>query len=347
MAWLIPSLLFGVYLGATTGQWQMIVMSAATALVWLVARRFGIAGAIDFSQPISVTESAVFVGQSRLPPWSLFWRREWHDKIYEYLNQQDQDQGIADRWQFELARAAATNQQGQFFLGLANGQPLSLNLFFDSPHALIVGSTGTGKSQLLKQMLNSVLNNPRDQSEFVLIDFKGGASFSEFKVRHRVRAMLTDIDGHDTESAWLTIGQELAAREKVLAEHGCSRIEELHQKFVALPRLFIVVDELASLLAASPAATTSIAAVLARGRSLGVHFLGASQSVQGLTRAMLTNLRTRIALGDLDPIDQAQLGIKRLANSPQAPKGWAEGHLSTTSHVNSAFQFALAGPDFK
>ena len=61
LAWLVPSLLFGVYLGATTGQWQMIFMSAASATVWLAVRRFGWSGQFDFGQPIRVTDHAVYV----------------------------------------------------------------------------------------------------------------------------------------------------------------------------------------------------------------------------------------------------------------------------------------------
>ncbi|WP_296630857.1 FtsK/SpoIIIE domain-containing protein [Rhodoluna sp.] len=347
MAWLIPSLLFGVYLGATTGQWQMIVMSAATAAIWLLARRFGWGGQVDFSQPISVTESAVFVGQAKLPRLSIFWKREWHDKIFEHLNSQDDQLGLVDRWQFELTRATTATGQAQFFLGLTSGKPLTLDLVADSPHALVVGSTGSGKSLLLKQMLNSVLKNPRDQCDYLLVDFKGGAGLAQFMEHPRVKALLTDIDGHDTEKAWLAVSQELDARERMLAAHGCSRIEELQQQFVALPRLVIVVDELASLFASSQAANAAIAAVLARGRSLGIHFLAASQSVQGLTRAMLTNLRARIILGEADPIDQAQLGIKKLVSAADLPPGWLFGQITSAAHVNSAFQFAPSGPDFK
>ena len=347
LAWLVPSLLFGVYLGATTGQWQMIFMSAASATVWLAVRRFGWSGQFDFGQPIRVTDHAVYVGDRKLPAWSMLWKREWHDRIFEHLNGQQNEQSQLDRWQFEVARAAAATSQAQFFLGLANGKPLAFDPIGDSPHALIVGATGSGKSQLLKQMLNSVISNPRDQSEFLLVDFKGGASFAGFASKPRVKAILSDIDGHDSELAWQAVSSELNARERFIASHNCSRIEELHQRLVALPRLFIFVDELAALMQVSPAATIAISAVLARGRSLGVHFVGATQSAQGLTRAMLTNLRTRIALGDVDPMDQAQLGMKRATATQSLGSGWVTGQINSAVLVNTSFQFALGGPDIK
>ena len=322
----------------------MIVMSAASAGVWLAFRRFGWSGQLDLTQPVEVTNTAVFIGDKKLPRWSLLWKREWHDLIFEKINTREKSQEHLDLWHFELARAANLPAQAQFFLGLAGGKPLVFDPISDSPHALIVGPTGSGKSQLIKQMLISVLNNARDQSEFLLVDFKGGASFSGFSGKPKVKALLTDIDGHNFELAWQAVSSELDARERFLASHACSRIEELHQQFVALPRLFIFVDELAALLQASPQAANSIAAVLARGRSLGVHFVGCSQSAQGLTRAMLTNLRTRIALGEIDPLDQAQLGFKRPNLESSFGSSWVSGQISSATHVNTGFQFVIAEP---
>jgi hypothetical protein len=67
----------------------------------------------------------------------------------------------------------------------------------------------------------------------------------------------------------------------------------------------------------------------------------ATQSAQAVPRALLTNLRARVALADADPIELAQLNIKRLADAQLVPPGWARGIFQKTSEVPRQFIFPL------
>jgi S-DNA-T family DNA segregation ATPase FtsK/SpoIIIE len=107
------------------------------------------------------------------------------------------------------------------------------------------------------------------------------------------------------------------------------------------PRHYIFIDELAAVLADSPLAAAALNIVATRGRSLGIHLVAASQSVQGIPRSMLTNLRVRIALAEADPIDLAQLNLKRPAEPASVLPGWASGIFLRPGSNPSNFNFPL------
>jgi S-DNA-T family DNA segregation ATPase FtsK/SpoIIIE len=138
---------------------------------------------------------------------------------------------------------------------------------------------------------------------------------------------------------WGGIRAEVGRRELALAAKGASRIED--PIMFNLPRHYIVIDELAAALAESPLASAALTMVATRGRSLGVHLIAATQSTQGLPRAMLSNLRVRIALAEADPIDLAQLNIKRPAEPAQVVAGWGTGILQKPGSLTSYFNFPL------
>ncbi len=80
-AWLAPSLLFGIYLGATTGAWHMLVMSSITAAAWLAIKRFGAARDVDLTQPVTIAGAEAWIGDYQLPKLEVLWKREWHDLV--------------------------------------------------------------------------------------------------------------------------------------------------------------------------------------------------------------------------------------------------------------------------
>ena len=62
----------------------------------------------------------------------------------------------------------------------APGGPLVVDLRRDGPHALIAGTTGSGKSELLQTLVASLaLGNRPTQLSFVLVDYKGGSAFKD------------------------------------------------------------------------------------------------------------------------------------------------------------------------
>lgn len=305
---MLPSLLFGAYLGFSSGAWHMLGLSAITALIWLAIRRFNEGRTVDLSEPVIINGSEVWIGDYLLPKREILWKKEWHAVVF---------------------RAWQAKQNGPVF-------DLALDLEAEGVHAIIIGPTGSGKSELLKLLLGETIRK-QPNCEITLLDFKGGASFSRYQVLEQVKRFATDIDGHSPEQLWNEIRAEVGRRELGLAAKGASRIED--PIMFKLPRHYIFIDELAVALAESPLATSALTLVATRGRSLGIHLIVATQSAQGVPRTMLTNLRVRIALAEADPIDLAQLNLKRPAEPTSVLAGWASGIAQKPGSLTSHFNF--------
>jgi S-DNA-T family DNA segregation ATPase FtsK/SpoIIIE len=312
LAWMIPSILFGLYLGTTTGTWFLLAMSLITALVMVGFRRFNESRNPDLSEEVTFSGGEIWIGDYQLPNYEIFWKKEWHALVFAAHNSRKQ-QPVFD---------------------------LELNLETDLGHCLIIGPTGSGKSELMKLLLQQVVSKDPN-CELILIDFKGGATLSQFAQLPQAKLLVTDIDGHNPDDLWQQVKAELGRRELRLAACRVARIEDILELGQQLPRRYIFIDELAATLAESPVAQAALTAVAARGRTLGVHLVLATQSAQAVPRALLTNLRARVALADADPIELAQLNIKRLSDAQLVPPGWARGIFQKTSEVPRQFIFPL------
>lgn len=308
--WMLPSILFGLYLGLSSGAWHMLGMSVITAGIWVGVRKFNDGRVVDLSEPVVINGTEVWIGDYLLPRREILWKREWHALVYQaYQSRQSPPR-------FEL----------------------DLQLEESGVHALIIGPTGSGKSQLLKLLLAQTLG-AQPNCQLTLLDFKGGATFSRYAGLGQLKTLATDIDSHDPDELWSTIRAEVGRRELALAAKGASRIED--PIMFGLPRHYIFIDELAAALAESPLAAGALTMVATRGRSLGVHLVAATQSAQGIPRAMLTNLRVRIALAEADPIDLAQLNIKRPPEPASVLAGWGTGLVQKPGALTSYFNFPL------
>jgi S-DNA-T family DNA segregation ATPase FtsK/SpoIIIE len=308
--WMLPSLLFGLYLGLSSGAWHMLVMSAVTAAIWWGMRKFNDGRVVDLSEPVIINGSEVWIGDFLLPKRELLWKREWHALVYQ-------------AYQAKLSPPSFE---------------LDLQLEDNGVHALIIGPTGSGKSELLKLLLAQTIR-AQPTCQLTLLDFKGGATFGRYSFLDQLKTLATDINGHDPGDLWNAIRAELGNRELALAAKGASRIED--PIMFGLPRHYIFIDELAAALAESPLASAALTMVATRGRSLGVHLIAATQSTQGLPRTMLSNLRVRIALAEADPIDLAQLNIKRPPEPASVLTGWGTGIVQKPGTLTSYFNFPL------
>ncbi|GII34918.1 FtsK/SpoIIIE domain-containing protein [Planotetraspora mira] len=115
-------------------------------------------------------------------------------------------------------------------IGLGPEGPYEIDISRDGPHALVAGTTGAGKSELLQTLICSlaVVNRP-DEMTFVLIDYKGGAAFKEcVRLPHTV-GMVSDLDGHLTQRALSSLAAEIRRRERLLLDAGAKDIEEFHR----------------------------------------------------------------------------------------------------------------------
>ncbi|MFN8023953.1 MAG: FtsK/SpoIIIE domain-containing protein [Acidimicrobiales bacterium] len=201
---------------------------------------------------------------------------------------------IARRWRAPGADDAAAP------IGVAVDGMIDLDLVRDGPHGLIAGTTGSGKSELLRTfVLSSAIAQPPDRLSFVLVDFKGGATFDDLTRLPHVAGVVTDLEPRLAERVLRGLRAEVTRREHVLRELGCADLAAARRRTGAsvAPRLVVVVDEFAALALEHAALLHALVDVARRGRSLGVHLVLATQRPAGVvSEEIRTNTDLRIAL---------------------------------------------------
>ncbi|MFG2959293.1 FtsK/SpoIIIE domain-containing protein [Streptomyces sp. NPDC048291] len=194
-------------------------------------------------------------------------------------------------------------------LGIGYDGEFAVDLVRDGPHALIAGTTGSGKSELLQTLVATlaVVNRP-DEMTFVLVDYKGGSAFAECADLPHTVGLVTDLDTRLVERALVSLGAELRRRETQLAQAGAKDIEDYLDKrarggnaLPPLPRLLLVIDEFASMARELPEFISGLVNIAQRGRSLGIHLVLATQRPGGaVTPDIRANTNLRIALRTTD-----------------------------------------------
>ena len=185
-------------------------------------------------------------------------------------------------------------------IGRSEHGDVVVDIVGDGPHALVTGTTGTGKSELLVTWITAIaaVNGP-DRVVFVLADFKGGTAFEPLRELRQVAAVITDLDEDGARRGVSSLRAELRRREAVLAAAGARDVRD-----VTMPRLVIVVDEFAALLAEHPDLGAVFTDVAARGRALGMHLILGTQRAAGVVRdALAANCPLRISLRVGDAAD--------------------------------------------
>lgn len=204
-------------------------------------------------------------------------------------------------------------------IGVAAGEPVVIDLVEDGPHAVVIGVTGSGKSELLTTWVAGLCRGRSAQEVSVLlVDFKGGRTFDALVGLPHVTGVLTDLDDAQALRAIDSLHAEIRHRERTLAEHGARDVAAVPG---VLPRLVIVVDEYAALVAAHPRLHDLFGDIAARGRALGMHLILASQRAAGSFRdAVLANAPLRIAMRVTDAADsRAVLGTDDAAHLSGLP----------------------------
>lgn len=196
-------------------------------------------------------------------------------------------------------------------IGVSVGGLFEVDLDRDGPHALVAGTTGSGKSILLQTLVASLAvgNSPADMA-FLLIDYKGGAAFGECARLPHTAGLVTDLDPRLTERALDSLGAELRRREALFAQDGAVDLRSYHDREPSIPigRLVIVVDEFATLVEELPEFVNGLVNVARRGRSLGVHLVLATQRPSGaVSPEIRANTTLRIALRVTDRAESADV----------------------------------------
>ena len=339
--WYLPSMLIGLGFGFSSGYWQLALIS-----VLMVGILVGTQGyknrypQFDENSVVHTSNAAVAIGNRVLPRFQFLWKAQWHQLFLTELSRASAGDHFAralDRIRQEHFRVIGAVGELSCWIGASEQRELTLDLVSDGPHLIIVGPTGSGKSEFLRLLITSL--RATQNFELALFDYKGGAALEEFA--QGSLGMATDLDQESQLELYTLLANELAKRERLFASAKCSSIEQYVAAGNSLPRLVVVVDEFVAALSSGPKALATIEDISARGRSLGMHLVAATQSLSGVSRAMLTNLRARVAMFSSDPIDMVQLGINPGKHKPTIINGWASAIVYCGSNQAESFSFPL------
>lgn len=269
---------------------------------------------------IRIIKNRIWLDDYRMPRGEFFWSAEQAEFIFQRLALESTDSQSRRDY---LAGNFQNSEAMSFVLGFSAESLVRRSLVADSPHALLIGSTGSGKTQLMKQLLSQLVACD-EQPLLVCIDFKGGVGLRQFE--NQSIEFASDHDLQNAERVILAIESELSERE-------LGRNETRH--------LIIAIDELAHLLAKVKRAADVLAAVAARGRSAHMYLIMTNQNTVGLGRQMLSNTGIRVLIGSADPVDAAILGQPQRI-SPRVDAGFAVAQVLSHGQPAEGFTFALS-----
>ncbi|WP_037607526.1 type VII secretion protein EccC [Streptacidiphilus rugosus] len=271
--------------------------------------------------------------------------------------------GVGDAASVDTARTwrpRPVHERLRVPIGLgAGGEPVILDLKEAAlegmgPHGLCVGATGSGKSELLRTLvLGLAMTHSSETLNFVLADFKGGATFAGMADMPHTSAIITNLAEELTlvDRMRDSITGELNRRQELLRAagnyaniHDYERARAAGAPLEPLPSLLLIIDEFSELLTAKPDFIEMFIQIGRIGRSLGVHLLLASQRLEeGKLRGLDTYLSYRIGLRTFSAAEsRAALGVPDAYHLPPVP---GVGYLKFGTDVMAQFKAAyVSGP---
>lgn len=134
-------------------------------------------------------------------------------------------------------------------LGMSADGVVDIDLVRDGPHGLIAGTTGAGKSELLRTLVVSLAAHVSpDHLTMVLVDFKGGSTFDACARLPHTVGVVTDLDDGLAERVLVSLDAEVRRRERLLRAAAVDDLTSYRRSSQpALSRLVVVIDEFASL----------------------------------------------------------------------------------------------------
>ena len=270
---------------------MLLWLSLATLAVWLLHSQ---KKAFDLSAPVTFDGARVWIGDRRLGLSPALWGADIRNLVFSKAFESDPLEGKDDK---ELFLSC---------IGISSeGDLISSPISSSTPHAILIGPTGAGKTELMKLVASQY------HAEIWAIDFKGGSGFRDFP------GLSSLITNHDFEriSDWQS---ELACREN----------RQLN------PELLIVVDELGEALKKLPVANF-LEQVAAKGRSLNIMLLCANQTLSQIPRTIWVNCANRFSVR-ADLVDRSQLGFS--GKPPELVSGVGVAELLSAGK-QTAFRF--------
>ncbi|BBY44636.1 type VII secretion protein EccCa [Mycolicibacterium celeriflavum] len=235
----------------------------------------------------------------------------------------------------------------------ATGEPLLFDLKDEAeggmgPHGLMIGMTGSGKSQTLMSILLSLLTtHSADRLIVIYADFKGEAGADIFRDFPQVVAVISNMAEKRSLADRFadTLRGEVARREQLLMEAGrrvqgsaFNSVLEYEAAIAAghdlppMPTLLVVADEFSLMLSDHPEYADLFDYVARKGRSFRIHILFASQTLDvGRIKDIDKNTSYRIGLKVASPAVSRQIiGVEDAFHIEAGPDHKGEGFLVPT-----------------
>lgn len=248
---------------------------------------------------------------------------------------------------------------------IALGKGVSGKMYYENlakmPHALIAGTTGSGKSVMIHNVVTSLLyKNSPENLRFIFIDPKRVELTLYNKIPHLLMPVITDPKKAVLALKWA--GKEMSRRYDILEKHTVQNIDSYHKNILvpavdifkkegskeenkiklpeAMPYIVIIIDELADIMQAYPRELESSIVRLAQmSRAVGIHLILSTQrpSVNVITGLIKANIPTRLALQVASQIDSRTIldsrGAEELLGSGDML--FLTGRMSSAQRVQS------------
>ncbi|WP_276329023.1 type VII secretion protein EccCa [Crossiella equi] len=245
-------------------------------------------------------------------------------------------------------------------LGLdPEGRPVELDLKESAengmgPHGLVVGATGSGKSELLRTLVTGLaVTHSSETLNLALIDFKGGATFAGMTGLPHTCAVITNLSDDLTlvDRMADALNGEMLRRQELLRAAGnfasvrdYERARENGAPLAPLPSLLLIIDEFSELLSSRPEFVDLFVMIGRLGRSLAVHLLLASQRLEeGRLRGLEAHLSYRIGLRTFSAAEsRTVLGVPDAYHLPAIP---GSAYLKSDTETLQRFKAAYVSGD--
>jgi S-DNA-T family DNA segregation ATPase FtsK/SpoIIIE len=272
---------------------------------------------------------------------------------------------LGDPYEFDPGTAwapRANRQRLRVPIGIGpGGVPVELDLKESAqdgmgPHGLLIGATGSGKSELLRTLVLALATTHDSTTlNFVLVDFKGGATFTKLDRLPHTSAVITNLADELPLVDRMTdaINGEMIRRQELLRRAGnyasqrdYEQARKAGAQLAPLPSLLVICDEFSELLSAKPDFIDMFVQIGRVGRSLGVHLLLASQRLEeGRLRGLNEHLSYRIGLRTFSAMEsRAVLGTQDAYHLPRSP---GHGYLKTGTEEMTRFKAAYVSGVFR